>query len=299
MNMQRKRLHCFGSSCQLTLHASATEAEKRFALALNELSRIETKFSSYHPESIISKINQAAGSGFFTPLDAESRSLFDFASALWAESNHLFDPTTRLLQDCYDDGGTLKATLQQIKGMLTLVGWNKLQLTDEGAYLPERGMLLDLNSCIRPYALDAVRRRLVREGVEHALIELDHDAVSIGKQADGANWLLGLRHPLGSRTAVNRIKLNNRGYAMRGDFENRILFDGENFGRGLSPVDGFPIPGMLSVSVVADTALDACGAASIARLKTEQAAINWLQKLGLPWMAIDRKLNCHGPLAPR
>jgi thiamine biosynthesis lipoprotein len=122
--------------------------------------------------------------------------------------------------------------------------------------------------------------------------------VTIGKQADGANWLLGLRHPLGGRTAVNRIKLNGKGFAMRGDFERRIRFRDENFGRGLSPIDGYPIPGMLSVSVVADTCLEACGAASVARLKTEQAAINWLEKLGLPWMTIDRELQCYGPLAP-
>ncbi len=297
--MPRKRLHCFGSSCQLTVSATPGEAARLFDLALTELSRIEAKFSVYDAGSVISRVNQAAGTGSSTELDSEARSLFDLVAALWKESNHLFDPTTRLLQDCYDDNGRLKATEQQIKAMVSLVGWNKLQLDSNGAYLPEKGMLIDLNSCIRPYALDTVRKRLVKEGVEHALLELDHDAVTVGKQADGANWLLGLRHPHGRRTAINRVKLNNRGFAMRGDFERRITFDGESFGRGLSPVDGFPVPGMLSVSVIADTCLNACSAASIARLKTEQAAVNWLDRLGLPWMAIDRQLKCHGPLAPK
>lgn len=299
MVMPKKRLHCFGSSCQLSVSASPDEAERLIDLALAELSRIESRFSVFDSGSVISKVNQAAGTGSFTELDAEARSLFDFVAALWKESNRLFDPTTRLLQDCYDDYGKLKATEDQVKAMVRLVGWQKLQLDDNGAYLPEKGMLIDLNSCIRPYALDAVRKRLQKEGVKHALLELDHDAVTIGKQADGANWLLGLRHPHGSRTAINRVKLNDRGFAMRGDFERRINFGGENFGRGLSPVDGFPIPGMLSVSVIADSCLDACGAASIARLKTEQAAVNWLDRLGLPWMAIDRQLKCHGPLAPK
>ena len=267
-------------------------------VAIAELERLETKFSAYHPQSVVSRINQSAGTGCFTPLDAEARSLFDFVTALWQESSHLFDPTIRILDHCYDDRGQLKATDGQVKDMLKLVGWSQLQLTDDGALLPHKGMLLDFNSCIRPYAIDSVRRKLVKEGVQHALIEMAHDAVTIGKQVDGANWLLGLRHPMGNRTAVNRIKLNGKGFAMRGDFERRIRFQDENFGRGLSPVDGYPIPGMLSVSVVADTCLDACGAASIARLKTEQAAINWLEKLGLPWMAIDRELRCHGPLAP-
>jgi thiamine biosynthesis lipoprotein len=296
--MHRKRINCFGSSCQLAFHSLPAEAEQLTGIAISELQRLEAKFSSYHPESVISRINQSAGTGCTTALDAEARSLFDFVRALWDESNHLFDPTTRLLQNCYDDQGQLKATDTQIKAMLKLVGWSQLLLTEDGALLPQKGMLLDLNSCIRPHALDSVRRRLVKEGVQNALIEMANDAVTIGKQPDGANWLLGVRHPMGNRTAINRIKLNSKGFAMRGDFERRIRFNNENFGRGLSPVDGYPVPGMLSVSVVADSCLDACGAASIARLKTEQAAINWLQNLGLPWMAIDRELRCHGPLAP-
>ena len=259
MMVHKKRLYCFGGSCQLTVHLPRSEAEQTIAAAISELSRIESKFSAFHPESIISQINQAAGTGCFTPLDAESNSLFEFVSALWSESNRLFDPTTQILQDCYDDDGNLKATEQQIKGLVRLVGWSKLQLTEQGAYLPDKGMLVDMNSCIRPYAIDSVRKRLRKEGVEHALIEFDHDAVTIGKQSDGANWLLGLRHPLGSRTAINRVKLNNRGFAMRGDFERRINYQGEQFGRGLSPVDGYPIPGLLSVSVIADTCLNACG----------------------------------------
>jgi thiamine biosynthesis lipoprotein len=73
---------------------------------------------------------------------------------------------------------------------------------------------------------------------------------------------------------------------------------GEQFGRALSPVDAQPLPGLLSVAVIAENCLTACSAANIARFKTEQAALRWLDKLGLPWMAIDRQLNCHGPLAP-
>ena len=296
--MHRKRITCFGNSCQLAIQALPGEADQLMDIAIRELTRLESKFSAFLPESLISRINQSAGTGCFTPLDAEARSLFDFTTALWEESSHLFDPSTRLLQHCYDEQGQLKATDTQVKAMLDLVGWSQLQITDEGALLPHKGMLLDLNSCIRPYAIDSVRRKLSREGMQHALIEMSQDAVTIGKQADGSNWLLGLRHPRGNQTAINRIKLNGRGFSMRGDFERRIQFQGENFGRGLSPVDGYPVPGMLSVSVVADTCLDACGAASVARLKTEQAAINWLDKLGLPWMAIDRQLRCHGPLAP-
>lgn len=296
--MHRKRLHCFGSSCQLSLFAPAGEADELTAVAQQELQRLEQKFSALHPESLVSCLNQTAGSGHITPLDAEARSLFEFVSTLWAESSHLFDPTIRILENCYAQDGRIRANREQILGILRLVGWEKVEVSASGARLPLPGMLIDLDNCVRPYALDCVRRALSRHDVAHACIETDREAVTIGKQPDGSNWLLGVRHPYGSRSAIKRIKLNDRGYAMRGDFERRISFDGETYGRGLSPVDGCPVPGLLSVSVVADSCLSACSAASIARLRTERSAMNWLDRLNLPWLAIDRKLACHGPLAP-
>lgn len=295
----KTRLHSFGRSCQLVIDGPAGNGDALTELARNELERLEEKFSSYRDASIISRINQAAGTGAFTPLDAESRSLFEYVSALWSQSSHLFDPTTRLLQNCYAEDGRQIASQGQLEGMLKLVGWKYLEINDQGARLVHKGMLIDLNSCIAAYAVDSVRKALKRNQVESALIEMDRDVATIGKQPDGANWLVGVRHPKGSRTAITRLKVNGRGFAMRGDFERCITVDGENFGRGLSPVDGKPIPGLLSVVVVADSCLTACSAASIARLKTEQAAIHWLEGLELPWMAIDRNLACHGPLAPR
>ena len=292
------RLHAFGGSCHLVVNNSADRGAEFLQLAQDEIRRLEIKFSSFEPESTISRMNREAGTGSFTPLDAEVRSLFHYVAALWDESKHMFDPTTRLLQNCYDDKGRLLASAEQLRGMLNLVGWRHLEIEENGARLNEKGMLIDLNSCIRPYALDSVRKILLKSGVSNALIEMDKDITTIGKQPDGANWLVGVRFPRGSRTAITRLKLNNKGYAMRGDFERAVNQDGERFGRALSPVDGQPVPGLLSVAVIADNCLTACGAASVARLKTESAGLDWLENLGFPWLAIDRQLNCHGPLSP-
>ena len=293
-----QRIHAFGTSCHLIVNNSTGGGKDLLTSAQDEIRRLELKFSSYEPASIISRINLAAGTGSVIPLDAEARSLFHYVAALWQESKHLFDPTTRLLHDCYDANGALLASSDQLRGMLKLVGWRQLQITDQGVSLASKGMLIDLNSCIRPYAIDSVRKLLIKGGASNALIEMDKDIATIGKQSDGANWLVGVRFPKGTRAAITRLKLNHKGFAMRGDFERAADQDGERFGRALSPVDGLPIPGLLSVAVVADNCLTACSAASVARLKTESAGLQWLQNIGFPWMAIDRQLNCHGPLSP-
>jgi thiamine biosynthesis lipoprotein len=269
------------------------------ALCVEELSRLEAKFSSYDPDSITSKINQSAGTGSFVQLDAEAKSLWDFVDALWTQSSHQFDPTTRILRNCYDESGNLRASKDQLQGMLQLVGLRFLERADAGVHLQRKGMLIDLNSCVRPYAVDCLKKLLIREGANSALIEMDQDVATIGKQPGGANWLIGVRLPKGTSAVISRLKLNNRGYAIRGDFEQAIRIQGERYGRALSPIDGQPIPGLLSVIVIADNCLTACSAANIARLKTEPAAVHWLESIGLPWLAVDRNLKCHGPLAPK
>ncbi|MCR9106031.1 MAG: FAD:protein FMN transferase [Gammaproteobacteria bacterium] len=297
MYVSKVRLQAFGRACQLTIDNSEGRGEALIAMCREELARLEAKFSAYDPNSITSKLNQSAGTGVTVPLDAEASSLFNYIDALWKQSKHLFDPTTRILRNCYDTDGHLRASKEQLNGMLKLVGLNHLERTDSGAHLARKGMLLDLNSCIRPYAVDSLKRRLLKQGAKHALIEMDQDIATIGKEPSGANWLIGVRLPKGNSAAISRLKLNNQGFAMRGDFEQSVLVNGERFGRALSPIDGHPIPGLLSVIVSADTCLAASGAATVARLKTESAGIKWLESLELGWLAVDRNLQCHGPLA--
>ena len=292
------RLNAFGSSCHIMVDNSTDDGEEYLSLARQEIERLDLKFSAFHPDSIVSRINQDAGTGYVTPLDPESRSLFQYVNALWEESKHIFDPTTRLLQNCYSEDGRLLASKAQLQGMVKLVGWSRLEVTAEGANLKAKGMLIDLNACVRPYVVDTVRKLLLKQGASHALIEMDRDIASIGKQPDGANWLIGARIPRRGGAGITRLKLNHRGYALRGDFERSITVDEERFSRALSPIDGQPIPGLLSVGVIADDCLTACSAATVARLKTEQAGMAWLDSLGLQWIAIDRQLVCHGPLAP-
>ncbi|MDX1732961.1 MAG: FAD:protein FMN transferase [Halioglobus sp.] len=298
MAVSKVRLQAFGRACQLVVDNTTGQGVELLELCRQDLQRLEAKFSAYNPASITSRLNQAAGTGAFIPLDAEEQSLFDYVDALWSQSKHLFDPTTRILRNCYDANGNLRASKDQLQGMLKLVGLAHLERSDAGLHLERKGMLLDLNACVRPYAVDSLYKLLTRNGAKHALIEMDHEVATIGKQPGGANWLIGVRLPKGSSAAISRLKLNNRGFAMRGDFEQAVVHDGERFGRALSPVDGRPVLGPLSVAVIADNCLTACSAASIARLKTESAAINWLEGLGMPWLVIDRQLHCHGPLAP-
>jgi thiamine biosynthesis lipoprotein len=290
------RLRVFGAACHICIEDTDDQSDAILSLAKTELSRLESKYSAFYSKSIVAKMNRAAGNSEFAELDKEARSLFQFATALWHQSNHLFDPSSVILQSCYSEKGPVRGAKELLEQRLPKVDWSRVEVTDGGARILDSGMLINLDSCVRPYAVDSIKRIFASKGIRSAMISLDEDIATIGKQPDGANWLVGVKHPKNKGVAIARLKLNNCGYSIRGDFENCLNMHNERFGRALSPVDGHPIPGLLCLGVMAKTALEACGAANVAQVKTEKQALNWLNKLDLPWFAIDRDLNCHGLL---
>ena len=160
------------------------------------MTRLEAKFATHAPGSVIERLNRAAGTGDYTPLDAESRSLFSYVTVLWEQSNHLYDPSTAVLLPDYNQQPDSWESTDQFNAQLQLVGWSRLQLSSQGARLIRRGMHIDLEQFHTPlcHRLGA-RKLLLKQGVTNALIEMDQDTASIGKQPDGANWLVGSQAP--------------------------------------------------------------------------------------------------------
>ena len=81
-------------------HDAERAAEKTLDKAIELLADLESRYSRYQPTSLISNINNCAGSGRFTELDTETKALFDLAGQLWKESEGLFDITSRPLAAC-------------------------------------------------------------------------------------------------------------------------------------------------------------------------------------------------------
>lgn len=295
-SLNEDRIECsffaFGYASRLILDNTTGKGNEGIDIALAEIQRIEAKLSTTHPDSIICQLNANAGNGKAIAIDREADSLFKYVNALWQESNHVYDPTVSPYFQLYCDNAPIESFSEQQPEVQTLVGWDKVLSDGRKAQLTEAGMHLRLDDCARAYAADMVKRKLTAAGVTSALIDLDKDKTTIGRQPDGSNWLIGVRHTdATSLMAVTRYKANDCSFSIRGNFEETLWFQDEEFGYALSAIDGLPIPGLLSVAVFADTCLEAGSAASIARVKTEQAALGWLGGIGLSYLAIDRQRN--------
>lgn len=289
------RFRAMGGPCRLRFDcADEAVAAQSIAAAEAEARRLEQKYSRYLPDSLTSRINSAAGTATVTPIDQETAGLLGFADTLWQQSGGLFDLTAGVLRRAWDfKSGRLPAQAA-IDELLPLVGWDRVQWDQSRIRLPQRGMEIDFGGCVKEYASDSVAAVLGRLGVVRGLIDMAGDMAVVGAASRDRPWSVGIRHPRAADGAIAHISLTGGGLASSGDYERCLLIEGRRYGHILSPGTGWPVQGLVAVSIAAPQCLVAGGSATIAMLKPESEALAWLGELGLGWFAVDSRLKCHG-----
>jgi len=274
---------------KLDLRSAAQEARTL-------LQALEARYSRYQPESIVSVINQRAGSGVFTEVDAETRALLDLAGRLWDASGGLFDITSGPLRQAWDFRTDGAADPTQIESARRLVGWEQIEWQASSLHLPTPGMEIDLGGLAKEYAADSVISLMRGLNVASALIELAGDVATIGDSEDGTPWRVGIQDPDGVGSLCT-VQLSNAAIATSGNYARRIDYGGKQYGHLLNPQTGWPVEGPSGVSVLDSHCLTAGAVATVACLHSEENARAWLEHAALPWLMVSSTGIRSGPIA--
>ncbi|MEE2731265.1 MAG: FAD:protein FMN transferase [Pseudomonadota bacterium] len=279
--------HAMGSPCTLHLYLDPTAAtDTVIQVVVGEVLRLEQKFSRYRDDSLAADIMQAAARGVSIELDAESAGLLDYAATLWQQSDGLFDITSGLLRRVWDLKSGRVPSEQAVSEILPHIGWDKLDWRNPVLGFPHAGMEVDFGGYVKEYAADSAAAVARQQGVEHGLIELGGDIRVIGPHPDGRPWQVGVRHPRQEGVVLAQVALEQGAVASSGDYERAMVVDGKRYGHILNPKTGWPVCGLMAVTVLAEHCLLAGTACTVAMLKGEQGP-PWLDQLGLTWMAMD------------
>ena len=88
------------SGCEVLMHVNDESLAKDLLnVAAREAWRIEQKYSRYREDSIVSRINSAAGKS--TEVDSETAQLLDFAFQCYELSGGLFDISSGILRQAW------------------------------------------------------------------------------------------------------------------------------------------------------------------------------------------------------
>lgn len=256
-----------------------------------EVRRIESKYSRFTSDGVISRINALAHREPVT-LDAETLSLMDYADRLYRLSDGLFDITTGGLQTVWDFKTGVVPTPSALQAQLAHVGWHHVGYADGRLRLDDPLVRIDLGGFGKEYAADRAAAVFQAAGINSGYVDLGGDIRVVGPKPDGTPWAIGIRHPRKPGELIASLQVPLGAVATSGDYERYFIHQGQRYCHILSPKTGMPVSYWQSISVLAPMASIAGATCTLAMLK-EAEGLDFLRQSGFSFLAIDAQGQTH------
>jgi len=277
-----------GSACEVVLAAdSEAQAHALAQPAIDEVHRIERKYSRYRHDSVVSLINASAG-GPPVLCDEETWALLNFADQLHRQSNGLFDITSGVLRHGWDFAVPKVPDEAVLERLCALVGWRAVERQAQQVCLPRRGMEIDFGGFGKEYAADRAAQVLKQQGAVHGYVNLAGDMRFVGSRPSGEPWMIGIQDPRQPTIVAATLPVMQGGLATSGDYERYFEIEGKRYCHMLNPFDGLPVQHWRTVSVTAPMAVMAGCTSTVAMLMQEQG-LAFLESCGFDFFAIDHQ----------
>ncbi len=228
------------------------QAESFQEEVLDWVAEFEARYSRFIPDSLIGRINQAAGQ-HWVEIDAETETIFSLCQQMVFMSRNVFDPTALPLMRLWNwkarppiipDDDAIQAARE-------LVGWRKVQRRPGAIFLPREGMSIDLGGIGKEYAVDRVLTMALHRGINNVLVDFGQDVRVHGEPPERGAWHVGLDDPKNPGHCWTGVAVNNHAVATSGDYLRHYVHDGRRYGHIIDPRNGYPVNnGTLAVSII-------------------------------------------------
>lgn len=249
-----------GTSCSIKFRQRDEKKALIYAAdALAWIGNFEAKFSRYRPDSIVSRVNAAAGQEWVS-VDGEMEHMLKLADDLHRRTNGILDPTLLPLLRVWDWKNVHQKLpdAQEVKAALALTGWKKVQRRPGAVRLPVAGMGLDFGGFGKEYAVDYLAQMARQSGITDALIDLGRDIFALGGNGAHPFWHVGIEDGLKPGNCWGGLAVTNHAVSASGDYARHFTHQGTRYGHILDPRTGWPVAnGMRAVTVIAPSCLEA------------------------------------------
>ena len=149
----------------------------------------------------------------------------------------------------------------ELQALLPLTRPDQVMLDPQtcSVFLAQPGMEIDLGAIAKGYIADRVREQLLQMGIQHALINLGGNVLTVGTPQYGeATWGIGLQKPFATPDAlIGVIEVAGKSVVTSGVYERYFEKDGKVYHHILDPKTGYPLDNeLLSVTVISDDSID-------------------------------------------
>ncbi|MCT4609641.1 MAG: FAD:protein FMN transferase [Pelagimonas sp.] len=240
------------------------------------LDRVENQMSAWRPNSVLCQIN-AAPLGHWIDLPRETADVVGAGLGLMAELPGVFSVLM----------GGASAREGFAPGRACAVSTNAQAVEFDGQRLcRHEHVALDLNAIAKGYAVDLAVESLRANGFANFLVEVAGDIRCDGLRADGAPWSVAMELPIPDRIIpAQSFPLKDEAIATSGGYRRSKGARSHL----IDPLTAQPLAAQgASVAVIASTAMQADGWATVMSVLGVQDGLKLAESRGLSVIFIDR-----------
>jgi thiamine biosynthesis lipoprotein len=209
---------------------------------LDWVADFEARYSRFLDDSLISRINAAAGR-HWVEIDEETDRLFALCGDLFFFTKGAFDPTALPLLRLWNwkRRPAVWPADSDVCAARELVGWGKVQRRPGAIFLAKAGMGLDLGGVGKEYAVDMAMVLAGQHGVADVLVDFGQDVRVHGAPPGRPAWHVGLEDPRNPGSCWAGVAVTDHAVASSGDYLRHFLHEGRRYGHIIDPRTGYPV----------------------------------------------------------
>jgi len=264
----------------------------------DRLEQLEGIFSTYRPESEISRFNRNPSTEWI-PVSAELAAAAERAHAISTLTGGAFDVTVEPLLQRWGFGPhptPARAPAEEaLAALRSRVDWRRLETRSSPPALRKTrpDIAVDFSSVAKGVAVDALDERLAGLGGGNHLVAIGGDLRAAGPGPRGDGWRVAIEDPLSTGPALGRLLLlRDQALSTSGTHRNVRTIGGQRVGHVIDPRTGRPVSGPhLSASVVARTCAESSALATGLFVLGAEAGETLLRREGIAALFLQENVG--------
>ncbi len=250
--------YLLGTLCSIEGYGSDdSQLSADIECAFTAMKTVEAQMSRFNPDSDIGRLNRLA---YDAPIQVHPATYQVIRSALEIGSltGGAFDPTllpiTQLWKQC--EARNRMPHASELAHALHAINQDAVRLNADGTVVfTQPSVQLDLGGIGKGFAVDQAIDVLQGAGMTHGVVDAGGNLRVIGAPHSEVTWNIGVQHPLKAEELIASVELRDQAIATSGNYERGVRVGDEWLGHLIDPRTGYPVDKVLSVSVVASTAM--------------------------------------------
>jgi thiamine biosynthesis lipoprotein len=266
----RRNVPVMGTIAEFAVpHDNAGKAHAAIDAAIRALQQVDESMSRFRPLSDIGRANVQAAR-LPTPISAATAEVLE-ASARWAHDSYgRFDPCLGRAMNLWDVGHRHEPpAAAEVTRVANRQFYRALEIGSSAGrpavIFHQEDVQIDLGGIAKGYGVDRAVAALREHGIDNALVGAGGDVYALGRSPSGEPWHVGIQSPDRRDALAGSLHLENEAVATSGDYQQYFDYRNRRYHHLLDPQTGEPrLTRRHSVSVVADTCMDADAGATLA-----------------------------------